>query len=128
VAIGLLRYRYDGGNRRKRDAAYFFIGSAGIPSFFIMSAHMDSCFIMASSLLGTSFFVPSFFIIAMWSLHSCMVMSFFTTPSLGMVSSFFVASWANAPTADIAIQAQIKLLAKLFMGKLLAETVTVDAA
>lgn len=46
--------------------SYFFIGSAGIPSFFIapsffiMSAHMASFFIIASS-----FFVLSFIDIAM---------------------------------------------------------------
>ena len=44
-----------------------------ISSFFIISAQAASFFIMASSFLA----IVSFLAIAMWSLHSCMDMSFF---------------------------------------------------
>jgi hypothetical protein len=54
--------------------------------FFIMSAHMESIFIIASSF----FIIPSLFAIAMWSLQSCIVISFFIMPSLAMPSSFFI--------------------------------------
>jgi hypothetical protein len=81
--------------------------------FFIMSAHMVSIFIIASSF----FIIPSLFAIAMWSLHSCIVISFFIMPSLAMPSSFFIMLlFAQPLMATKAKPANIKVFNAVFIA------------